>query len=525
MNKNVFNEVFVEELDRIVKIVNSGEYFRMGKLFSTKINNYYYDTGTGKIICLDDETYYIMNKWITSKNITTEGLINDKYIDKNSLIELLTIIKEENLIRAEKPNKLYTPSHYENLDEELNTNMEQLILELTGKCNLRCSYCVYNDEYIHQRAFNSKDLSKDIAKRAIDYIFDHSKEEIAITFYGGEPLLKYDQLKWCILYSIEKNKTYNKSLSFGFTTNVTMVNREIAQFFVSIPNLNILCSIDGSKNIHDLYRKTLDGRGSFDLAISGLRILSEIFKEKGKRFAINTVFAPPYTYEKLDEINDFFNSLSFLPKGTTFGLNYPTTGTVPDIEEWIEKIDSNPKYKDSLTGDVNPLWEWRRHKILNGYPLELGAKSIVTSDITQLFKTMDDRVVTNEPNAIYPFNACCVPGKRRIYVDVNGDYYPCERMGNSPTIGNVDEGIDVEKVRKFYVTDYSRSSINKCSNCWAIKMCQLCYAGRFDSNSFKGNESECIGTRLMVEKMLSFYQELLEGDRKSLNCFKDVIMR
>ena len=32
---------------------------REGVLFSTKRNNYYYDTGTGKVIVLDDDTSYI----------------------------------------------------------------------------------------------------------------------------------------------------------------------------------------------------------------------------------------------------------------------------------------------------------------------------------------------------------------------------------------------------------------------------------------------------------------------------------
>lgn len=39
----------------------------------------------------------------------------------------------------------------------MNTGTTQLILELTGKCNMRCRYCIYHDGYPHNRAFTSKE--------------------------------------------------------------------------------------------------------------------------------------------------------------------------------------------------------------------------------------------------------------------------------------------------------------------------------------------------------------------------------
>lgn len=48
-----------EELKRIINLVNTSDIGRMGKLFSTEKNNYFYDTGTGKVIELDDEDYYM----------------------------------------------------------------------------------------------------------------------------------------------------------------------------------------------------------------------------------------------------------------------------------------------------------------------------------------------------------------------------------------------------------------------------------------------------------------------------------
>lgn len=46
-------------LQRLYDMKTTQSALREGVLFSTKRNNYYYDTGTGKVIVLDDDTSYI----------------------------------------------------------------------------------------------------------------------------------------------------------------------------------------------------------------------------------------------------------------------------------------------------------------------------------------------------------------------------------------------------------------------------------------------------------------------------------
>ena len=43
-------------LQRLYDMKTTQSALREGVLFSTKRNNYYYDTGTGKVIVLDDDT-------------------------------------------------------------------------------------------------------------------------------------------------------------------------------------------------------------------------------------------------------------------------------------------------------------------------------------------------------------------------------------------------------------------------------------------------------------------------------------
>lgn len=77
-------------LQKIIKISLEGDIIQFGKLFSTKKNKYFYDAGTGKVICIDDEMYLIIylifayeikdiDTFIVYNNICIESL--KKFLD------------------------------------------------------------------------------------------------------------------------------------------------------------------------------------------------------------------------------------------------------------------------------------------------------------------------------------------------------------------------------------------------------------------------------------------------------------
>lgn len=515
------NEREKDELKRIIDLINKKELFRMGKLFNTNSNNYFYDTGTGKVIQLDDESAYIMSLWFDSEKLTLEEFLNNKYIEGKNLSELLSVCIQENLLSAIKTTTLTTAYKKKNIKSLINNNLEQLILELTGKCNLRCGYCIYNDDYDRSRNFNSEDMSEETAIKAVDYFFDHSRKDMAITFYGGEPLLRFELLKNVIEYSLEKNKKFNKELSFNFTTNMTMVTKEIAEYLAEVPGLSIVVSMDGPEIIHNSYRKFANGVGSFSAAFKGLKMLCEAFNKSSNDIpiTINVVFAPPYTYEKLDEIDEFFNSLEFLPKDTSITTSYPVDGSIENEDKYLLKLAQNPKYRNSKFQEINPLWEWQTKKISKEDKID--PKSFEGSGMDQILRLISNRRITDKPNDLYGLNACCVPGARRLYVQTNGKFSPCERIGTCPDIGSIEEGINFDKIKKYYLDDYDKKSIDGCSNCWAIRLCGLCYAGRYTEEGLKFEESQCVGMRKVAERYLSYYHELLENDKDKLKIVEE----
>lgn len=64
--------------------------------------------------------------------------------------------------------------------------MENLILQVTKQCNLRCKYCAYSGNY-YNRTHTSERMSFETAKRAIDFYLERSDkaDKLCLSFYGG----------------------------------------------------------------------------------------------------------------------------------------------------------------------------------------------------------------------------------------------------------------------------------------------------------------------------------------------------
>ena len=143
--------------------------------FKTAKEYYVYDVNTDKIIQVSFETYNFLenNIWDEKAEREIEKLINEGYLKRT---------------RVEEVKHFATDF----LESYLENRMNQLVLQVTQKCNLRCSYCVYSGDY-KNRNHSQKEMSWETAKEAVDYLYGHSmsSEDIYISFYGGEPLLMF----------------------------------------------------------------------------------------------------------------------------------------------------------------------------------------------------------------------------------------------------------------------------------------------------------------------------------------------
>jgi len=135
-----------------------------------------------------------------------------------------------------------------------------LDLLITGKCNLRCTYCSH---------FSSAgDTKEDLPTDAWLTFFEELNEcaVLSVCLQGGEPLMRPDFVQ--LVEGIVRNR-----MRFSMLSNGTLITAELAAFLASTKRCNgVQLSIDGSTpGSHDVFR----GEGSLSRAISGLRILLE----------------------------------------------------------------------------------------------------------------------------------------------------------------------------------------------------------------------------------------------------------
>ncbi len=143
------------------------------------------------------------------------------------------------------------------------------LLSLTEKCNLRCTYCYYNESQNERCA----DMSDEVREASLRYILkktiEFKHDFIAITFFGGEPLLRFDVILKSVDFLkelVEKHRSElpeNFELRFAINTNGTLLTNEIMEYLKQERFL-IYISLDGPASRHDISRRTVNNKGTFD---------------------------------------------------------------------------------------------------------------------------------------------------------------------------------------------------------------------------------------------------------------------
>lgn len=128
-----------------------------------------------------------------------------------------------------------------------------LVLWVTARCNLQCTYCYANG------GAEGRDMELSTAKRAIDAL---RSRPLKIQFAGGEPLMNFGLVEQICRYVQEEGI----DAVFQLQTNGTLVTEEIAQSLAE-HRISVGVSMDGVPEIH---RRT---RGSAVKVVEGIRTL------------------------------------------------------------------------------------------------------------------------------------------------------------------------------------------------------------------------------------------------------------
>lgn len=146
----------------------------------------------------------------------------------------------------------------------------EVMISLSNSCNLRCTYC-YAETGNKIQVLPWESIVQTISQ-LYKYAIEFKRETVEITFHGtGETFVKWETLVKTVSYAVA-TKPESVDLDFSIVTNGTLINRERAKF-LSEHNFFITLSLDGLSNTQNKQRPNANGKGSFDDAINGLKIL------------------------------------------------------------------------------------------------------------------------------------------------------------------------------------------------------------------------------------------------------------
>lgn len=412
-------------------------------LFSCSTGLYLYDVNTDTILKVEKETYNCLK--------SKHNIENNEQILK---LKRAGYLKSKHVQISEHPATQFLFNFYMN-------NLGSLTLQVTQNCNLRCDYCVYSGKY-NTRTHNAKKMSFDLAKKGIDYIISHSGNcnELKIGFYGGEPLLEFDLIKNCVEYANIQAK--GKQIEYLITTNGVLLKKDIINFLVH-NKFTLTISFDGPKEIHDKYRKFSNGEGSFDIVMKNVKYLRKkyynYFKE---RVSFSTVINPENGFKCLA---DYLNEERIFKEATINAALVSDAGVKEKSkasEEFREEY--NYEYFKLLMEKLGKIKKGNASVIVQEYfeylNFERGGKQ------TQKELELPDKSHHGGP---------CIPGERSIFLNVDGDIYPCERVCENAEIskmGDIENGIDIEKALR--ILNIEKITQQECQQCWAYRYCNFC---------------------------------------------------
>jgi len=139
-------------------------------------------------------------------------------------------------------------------------------------CNLNCDYCFFlkKERLYPGSAFR---MSDEVHEAYIRQLLEaHQVPQVTIAWQGGEPtLMGLDFFK----RSVELQKKYQKPgtrIENTFQTNGILLDDAWCRFFHE-NNFLIGLSMDGPRELHDVYRRDKGGKGTFDRVLAAARLL------------------------------------------------------------------------------------------------------------------------------------------------------------------------------------------------------------------------------------------------------------
>lgn len=326
---------------------------------------------------------------------------------------------------------------------------------VTKDCQLACKYCYLVGKNEKER------MSFEVAKKAIDYILNErnlfNQKSVIWDFIGGEPFLEIELIeKICDYLTAEMyrlNHPWFTHHMFSFSTNGINYDSPKVQSFIKkyYHHLSIGITIDGTKRKHDLNRiwkgDFSPEKGSYDDVVRNIPLWMEQFPGGSTKVTISSADIP-YIKESV--------------------LHLYQLG--------IHEVNINAVFEDVWKEGDDILFEEQLMQLADA----IIENKYYENNACSFFSESIGKPLTDNLN-------WCGAG-RMLSIDAAGNFYPCTRFAGYSLrekkpiiIGNINEGIDKNKLRPFLTLDRTTQSPQECIDCEVASGCAWCQGENYDA--------------------------------------------
>ncbi len=294
-----------------------------------------------------------------------------------------------------------------------------LLAKPTGAaCNLDCAYCFFLDKealYPGSKFRMSETLLEQYIRQLIE---SHQTEAVNIAWQGGEPTLMGLDFFRRAMRLVEKYRRPGMTFLHTMQTNGTLLDDELATFFKEHGFL-IGISLDGPRQLHDVYRLDKGGKPTFDKVMRGVRLLQKHGVEFNVLTTVNRINGdyPLDVYRFLrDEVGtDWMQFIPVVERINADGLTLYQEGTT--VSERSVLPDQFGRFLCTIFD------EWVQHD--------------VGSIFVQTFEATLRNWLGMPSSGMCVFNKTCGTG---LAIEHNGDLYSCDHFVEpNYLLGNIEE--------------------------------------------------------------------------------------
>lgn len=342
----------------------------------------------------------------------------------------------------------------DDVDMQVIENKEPVVkamcLHVAHDCNMNCAYC-FGDKGAFEgiRCL----LSLETGKNAIDFLLKNSgsRRNLELDFFGGEPLMNFDVVKELVQYGRDEEKKYGKNIRFTITTNGILLDDDKIEFINEHMD-NVILSIDGRPEVNDRMRKTVNGKGTYDIITKNYK--NFVSKREGLYYVRGT-----FTRYNLDFAEDIRHLIE---------LGFSNVSVEPVVTDSRYEYALRDEDLETICKEYDRLSDMYIENAREGKP----------------FDFFHFNVDLNQGPCVIKRISGCGAGTEYVAVSPEGDIYPCHQfVGNTDyRLGNLkDEAFE----NRLYDT-FNRAHIyNKqdCRDCWARFYCSGgCHANAMNTN-------------------------------------------